>query len=224
MFTKTAMLIGVIISAILLAISVTVPAIANTNYNLTQIAAADYDIFYNYDFTDDVYDATHVDQPVTILFMGKTSTSNVNKNRIYNEFLVNGFQYAGSAMDNYLNDGYDSLFYWIENDDPGRKTARLDSNGWHYRVYAANNAYMKNSAWNKYLITTTHRDWLAHIPRPGYGWSEDSENTICGFAAGKTGWVVNQDTLYLFNADWPGRWDGLQYWQCDGYCSLVRVP
>lgn len=218
---KKSLLLTILIITVISAISIALPVIAYTNSNLTQLLFADSDMIYNYDFSAAQYDYTHVDHPVTIIFRGQISSSNVNKTRIFNEFSSNGFQYLGSSIDNNLNDGLQSAFYWIPNTDKGRKTAKTDLDAWHYRLYAANDVNMLNSMWNKYVIATTHRDWLLYT---GYGYQEDCENLICTYASAKPGWVVNQDTLYLYNRDWPGYQDGLQFWKNDGYASIIIIP
>lgn len=81
---------------------------------------------------------------------------------------------------------------------------------------------MRNATWGNYVLATTHRDWKGG-PYPGYGWSEDCENFLCQLARMK-GWTVYEDMLSCVNRDWPGRWDGEQFWQCDGWGSKVILP
>jgi hypothetical protein len=206
-----------VVSAVVIAIVsiglVVLPVLANTNYNLTT-GVQDKDTIWNYDFCDDGYEgqADHMDQPVTIIYGG-----NANKTKVKDAYYYDGFQWLGSTMYNQLDDGAG----WVNNDDEGRKTDPLDLYGWHFRVYATGGSHMHNVTWNDYVIVTTHLDWLANL---GYGWSEDCENHLCALAQEKSGWSVYEDILNCQNRDWPGRWDGMQYWQCDGYGSKIILP
>jgi hypothetical protein len=149
---------------------------------------------------------------VTVIFYG-----NAYKNYAKNSFYYDGFQYLGGWEYNQLDDGGG----WTDNNDQGVKTDWTDTSSYHFRVYAANDYRMYNSAWNYYVAATTHRD---RILNGGYGWSEDCENYLCSLAQQKAGWTVTQDSAYFYNPDWPGRWDGNQYWQCDGWASLIAMP
>ncbi len=203
--------LSILVVAMVSAVLSVMPAAANTNYNLSVHYEAE-DCIWNYDFCDDGYEGqpNHVDQPVTIIFWG-----NANKSAVSDFYWLDQFYYGGSYMYNRLDDGSG----WVDNDDNGKKNDFTDMNGYHYRLYAANNYAMWNRYWLNYVVSTTHRDYLFN---GGYGWSEDCENYLCSLAQNR-GLSVWPDAVYFANAD-SGRWDGTQYWQSDGWASQIEMP
>ncbi len=189
---------------------------ANYNPNL-QIVPIGEDRYYNCDFDGTAYGNPYgVDQALTIIFYGQTINTIVNKTVVKNSLASDGFIFPGSAMHNCLNDGYG----WYPDEDTGRKIDFTDTQGLpHYRLYAANGVNMFNEAWNSYVIATTHLDYW-----PLYGFNEQAEDSICFLASLHAGWAVYNDLFYFQNRDWFGRWDGNQFWSCDGYVSLIRLP
>ncbi len=178
-----------LLTVLVMAAIATVPPVANTTYSL-YLMSQDEDRFWNYDFmSGGIGRPDRVDQAVTIVFCG-----NATKSKVKNVFMSYGFTHTGSMMYHQLDDG-NGL---VTNNDAGMKTAVLDRNGWHYRVYAPWDSNTQNSTWNKYVIVTTHKD-----QSPKFGWSEDCENYICCIARGITGWAVYEDVLWFANRDWP---------------------
>ncbi|ADJ26776.1 conserved hypothetical protein [Dehalogenimonas lykanthroporepellens BL-DC-9] len=183
------------------------------------------------DFGEDVwykYDSYHAsgpwyseaDFPVTMVFYGPGASKSAAKDTLW--------YWTGSYLYFALND----TGSWTWDQDQGRKSNPiLDQDAWHVRLYANNGNYMYNTAWGKYVLATTHRDWLGcpDMSKSGYGWSEDAEQAVRSKAAETVGWGnIKYNYFNMYNAEdfrVEGAWTGFAHvWQSNGYLTGVYMP
>jgi hypothetical protein len=197
-------------------------AAASTTH-LTTIGLGYGDSIFNYDFSSQTADSTHVDWAVSLLFYNNASINKV-KTILGSTYGACASTSIGCSAENArMNDG--SGYSW--DTDRGRKNtlAVCFGSSRHYRVYAPSAAdHFYNPGFGYYVVGTTHRD-NNELCGSYYDDSEGTERTASNSVAKvllAKGYAVAQD--YAWYANPESGTQGNHRWSNDGYATYVNVP
>jgi hypothetical protein len=205
------------------------PALAGnpTTTQLNQVGLAG-DVWYNYDFTDQIANFDRVDWPVMAIFYNNADVTKIkNGYAQWYPKTSNSIKYA--AMNDGNGFGYDS--------DRGVKLTACPPGGWfeHMRIYShGDEVYdrMFNISYGFWVMGTSHFDLNDGCDGSEFGWSEIADSWFAQRARER--WGANnvfEDCCAMFNVEQqnPRRVEldennRNHIWDSDGNATYVFIP